>query len=102
MDITASYIFSHGVGLITSRDLDLGAPTTTQTYTIQDASKNTVGCLYDPDLDLGIEGRPALWPHLPGGKRRELLLQRPCAAIPEAYVARFDTTDFLHLVARHR
>ena len=48
MDLTASYIFSHGVGLITSRDLDLGAPTTTQTYTIQDASKNTVGTFTTP------------------------------------------------------
>jgi outer membrane receptor for ferrienterochelin and colicin len=48
MDVTASYIFSHGVGLITSRDLDLGAPTTTQTYTIQDASKNNVGTYTTP------------------------------------------------------
>ena len=48
MDVTASYIFSHGVGLITSRDLDLGAPTTTGTYTIQDASKNTVGSYTTP------------------------------------------------------
>lgn len=48
MDFTASYIFSHGVGLITSRDLDLGAPTTTQTYTIQDASKNNVGTFATP------------------------------------------------------
>jgi len=48
MDVTASYIFSHGVGLITSRDLDLGAPTTTGTYTIQDASKTTVGTYTTP------------------------------------------------------
>ncbi len=48
MDVTASYIFSHGVGLITSRDLDLGAPTTTQTYTIDDASKNAVGTFTTP------------------------------------------------------
>ncbi len=47
-DVTASYIFSHGVGLITSRDLDLGAPTTTQTYTIQDASKTNVGTYITP------------------------------------------------------
>ncbi len=48
MDFTASYIFSHGVGLITSRDLDLGAPTTTKTYTIQDASKTNVGTYTTP------------------------------------------------------
>ena len=48
MDFTASYIFSHGVGLITSRDLNLGEPTTTQTYTIQDASKTNVGTFVTP------------------------------------------------------
>ena len=48
MDVTASYIFSHGVGLITSRDLDLGAPTTTQTYTIQDANHSNVGTYTTP------------------------------------------------------
>jgi hypothetical protein len=48
MDFTASYIFSHGVGLITSRDLNLGAPTTTQTYTIQDANKTNVGTFTTP------------------------------------------------------
>lgn len=48
MDVTASYIFSHGVGLITSRDLNLGAPTTTQTYTIQDANKTNVGTFTTP------------------------------------------------------
>ncbi|MDR3717393.1 MAG: carboxypeptidase regulatory-like domain-containing protein [Bryobacteraceae bacterium] len=48
MDVTASYIFSHGVGLITSRDVNLGAPTTTQTYTIQDANKVNVGTFTTP------------------------------------------------------
>ena len=48
MSFAASYIFSHGVGLITSRDLNLGASTTTQTYTIDDASGAAVGTFTTP------------------------------------------------------
>jgi len=48
MDFTASYIFSHGVGLITSRDINLGPSDATETYTIQDASKNVVGTFTTP------------------------------------------------------
>jgi outer membrane receptor protein involved in Fe transport len=40
--VTASYMYSRGIDLITSRDLNLGAPTTTQTYVINDASGNGV------------------------------------------------------------
>ena len=40
--LTASYMYSRGVALITSRDLNLGAPTTTATYIINDASGNGV------------------------------------------------------------
>ena len=45
---TASYIWSRGVQLWTSRDLNLGSPTTTGTYLIQDTGGNTVGAFTTP------------------------------------------------------
>jgi hypothetical protein len=48
MNFTASYIFSHGVGLITSRDLNLGGPTSSQTYLIDNASGGQVGTYTTP------------------------------------------------------
>src|ERR1051326_342643 len=41
--MTASYIWSRGIALITQRDLNLGAPVGPYTYTIQDAAGNNVG-----------------------------------------------------------
>jgi outer membrane receptor protein involved in Fe transport len=46
--LTASYIWSRGVQLWTSRDLNLGSPTATGTYTIDDASGNQVGTFTTP------------------------------------------------------
>jgi len=46
--VTASYMYSRGVGLITSRDLDLGAPTTTETYVINNASGTAVSAWATP------------------------------------------------------
>lgn len=40
--VTASYMYSRGVGLITSRDVNLGPPTATETYLVDDASGNTL------------------------------------------------------------
>jgi len=40
--VTASYMYSRGVGLITSRDLDLGPPTTSEVYVINNASGSPV------------------------------------------------------------
>ena len=45
---TASYIWSRGVQLWTSRDLNLGSPTTTGTYLIQDTGGNTVSTFTTP------------------------------------------------------
>ena len=46
--VTASFIYSRGVGLITSRDLNLGAPTTTGTYIINNAAGTQVGTWTTP------------------------------------------------------
>ena len=51
--VTASYIWSRGIGLYVQRDLNLGAPGPTETYTIQDASGNTVGTYVTPVYVLG-------------------------------------------------
>ncbi len=46
--VTASYIWSRGIGLFTQRDLNLGAPVGPYTYTIQDAGGNAVGSYATP------------------------------------------------------
>jgi len=48
MALTVNYIFSRGVGLIVSHDVNLTAPTQTATYTIDDASGNVVGGFATP------------------------------------------------------
>jgi hypothetical protein len=45
---TASYIWSRGVQLLTSRDLNIGAPGPTVTYGIVDASGNSAGTFSTP------------------------------------------------------
>jgi outer membrane receptor protein involved in Fe transport len=45
---TASYVWNRGVQLWTSRDLNLGNPGTTQTYTILDTTGATVGSFTTP------------------------------------------------------
>jgi hypothetical protein len=51
--VTASYIWSRGIGLYTQRDLNLGAPGPTQTYTIQDPAGATVGTYSTPVYVIG-------------------------------------------------
>jgi hypothetical protein len=46
--LTGSYIFNHGVGLITSRDVNLGGPTGTETYTITNIAGATTGTFTTP------------------------------------------------------
>lgn len=46
--LTASYIWSRGIGLYTQRDLNLGAPGAIETFTVQDASGNTVNTFQSP------------------------------------------------------
>lgn len=46
--VSASYIWSHGVGLWVQRDLNLGGPTATQSYQIQDVAGNTVSTYTTP------------------------------------------------------
>jgi hypothetical protein len=46
--LTASYIWSRGIGIWTQRDVNLGDPGPTQTYTIQDAFSNIVGTYSTP------------------------------------------------------
>jgi hypothetical protein len=50
---TASYIWSRGIGLYVQRDLNLGAPGPTQTYTIQNAAGATVGTYATPVYVIG-------------------------------------------------
>jgi hypothetical protein len=51
--VTASYIWSRGIGLFVQRDLNLGAPGPTQTYTILDASGATAGTYSTPVYVIG-------------------------------------------------
>jgi hypothetical protein len=51
--VTASYIWSRGIGLYTQRDLNLGAPGPTETYTIQDAGGANVGTYVTPVYVIG-------------------------------------------------
>ena len=48
MSLTVSYIWSRGIGLWTSKDLNVAPSTVNGTYTIQDASKNVVGTYTTP------------------------------------------------------
>ena len=49
--LTASYIWSRGIGLFTQRDLNLGDPVGPYTYTIQDIAGNNVGSYTTPVFD---------------------------------------------------
>jgi outer membrane receptor protein involved in Fe transport len=46
--LTVSYIWSRGVQIWTSREMNIGAPTTTQTYTILDSAGATAGRFTTP------------------------------------------------------
>jgi hypothetical protein len=48
MSFTASYIYNHGVGLITSRDVNIGGPTGTFTYSILNIAGAQVGSFTTP------------------------------------------------------
>ncbi len=48
LDLTVSYIYTRGIGLITSPDINLSAPTITKTYTIDDSSGNAIGSYTTP------------------------------------------------------
>jgi hypothetical protein len=48
MDLTASYIYTRGLHLITSPDVNLSNPTTTATYTIDDSNGNPTGTFTTP------------------------------------------------------
>ena len=52
--LTASYIWSRGIGLFTQRDLNLGNPIGTYTYTIQDAAGNNVSAFATPVFDFNL------------------------------------------------
>jgi hypothetical protein len=52
--VTASYIWSRGIGLFTQRDLNLGTPVGPYTYTIQDAAGNNVGSYTTPVFDFNL------------------------------------------------
>ncbi len=52
--LTASYIWSRGIGLFTQRDLNLGNPAGTYTYTIQDAAGNNVSAFATPVFDFNL------------------------------------------------
>lgn len=55
--LTASYIWTRGIGLWTQRDLNLAAPTRTATYTIQDAAGNTTGSYTTPVYTAKLDTR---------------------------------------------
>lgn len=52
MVLTASYLWTHGVGLYVQRDLNLGAPAATETFTVQNASGATVQTFQSPVYSL--------------------------------------------------
>jgi hypothetical protein len=52
--LTASYIWSRGIGLFTQRDLNLGNPIGNYTYTIQDAAGNNVSAFATPVFDFNL------------------------------------------------
>ena len=52
--LTASYIWSRGIGLFTQRDLNLGNPIGNYTYTIQDAAGNNVSTFTTPVFDFNL------------------------------------------------
>lgn len=53
MGLTVSYIWTRGIGLFTQRDLNLGAPGPTETYTIQNAAGANVGTYSTPVYIIG-------------------------------------------------
>ncbi len=53
MGVTASYIWTRGIGLYTQRDLNLGTPGPTETYTIDNAAGAVVGSYTTPVYVLG-------------------------------------------------
>lgn len=53
MGITASYIWTRGIGLFTQRDLNLGAPGPTETYRILDSNGNAAGTYSTPVYVIG-------------------------------------------------
>jgi hypothetical protein len=52
--LTASYIWSRGIGIFTQRDLNLGNPIGNYTYTIQDAAGNNVSAFATPVFDFNL------------------------------------------------
>jgi hypothetical protein len=52
--LTVSYIWSRGIRIFTQRDMNLGAPAGTYTYTIQDAGGNVVGAYATPVYDYNL------------------------------------------------
>jgi len=52
--VTASYIWSRGIGIFTQRDLNLGNPVGPYTYTIQDAAGNNVGAYSTQVFDFNL------------------------------------------------
>ena len=51
--LTTSYIWSRGIGLYAQRDLNLGAPGPTETYTVQNAAGANVGTYTTPVYVIG-------------------------------------------------
>ena len=56
--VTASYIWSHGIGLFVQRDLNLGPSAGNVTYRIQDASNTDVGTYTTPVSRFELSRRP--------------------------------------------
>lgn len=52
VSFTASYIWSRGIGLYTQRDLNLGSPAATETFTVQNAAGATVNSFTSPVYSL--------------------------------------------------
>ncbi len=100
--VTASYIWSRGIGIFTQRDLNLGTPVGPYTYTIQDAAGNNVIHLYDPGLRHRQSRGSALQQDPAGGKRRPILVQRSRHPGGEALRPRPLRPGQLHLEPRHR
>ena len=76
--IDASYIWSRGVQLYGIRDLNFSEVGPTVTYSIVDANNNPTGS-YTTPVYIGKPSRSEIQRHLPGGERRQQLLQCPRA-----------------------
>ena len=100
--LTASYIWSRGIGIFTQRDLNLGNPIGNVHLHHSGRRGQQRECVRDPGLRFQPPSGQALRQDPAGGKRRPVLVQRARAAVGKALLPWADRPGQLHLVPRHR